>query len=178
MSKSLPRLLVIVLLVPVLAAAWLLVQTDHSKNTSTSADFSVPDESIIERGRYLAVAGNCATCHTAPGGEFMAGGLAFETPFGTIYSTNITPDAETGIGNWTGVQFLNSMRHGVRPDGEHLYPVFPYTAFTKVTDEDVAALYAYFQGIPAVRREAPENQLSFPFNQRSLMAFWKGWSRQ
>ena len=174
MSKSLPRLLVIVLLVPVLAAAWLLVQTDHSKNTSTSADFSVPDESIIERGRYLAVAGNCATCHTAPGGEFMAGGLAFETPFGTIYSTNITPDAETGIGNWTGVQFLNSMRHGVRPDGEHLYPVFPYTAFTKVTDEDVAALYAYFQGIPAVRREAPENQLSFPFNQRSLMAFWKG----
>ena len=174
MSKSLPRLLVIVLLVPVLAAAWLLVQTDHSKNTTASADFSVADESIIERGRYLAVAGNCATCHTVPGGEFMAGGLAFETPFGTIYSTNITPDAETGIGNWTGVQFLNSMRHGVRPDGEHLYPVFPYTAFTKVTDEDVAALYAYFQGIPAVRREAPENQLSFPFNQRSLMAFWKG----
>ena len=103
----------------------------------------------------------------------MAGGLAFETPFGKIYSTNITPDADTGIGNWTGEQFLNSMRRGARPDGEHLYPVFPYTAFTKVTDEDVAALYAYLQSIPAIRQEAPENEIGFPFNQRSLMVIWK-----
>ena len=103
----------------------------------------------------------------------MAGGLAFETPFGKIYSTNITPDADTGIGNWTGEQFLNSMRRGVRPDGEHLYPVFPYTAFTKVTDEDVAAIFAYLQSIPALRHEPPENELSFPFNQRSLMSVWK-----
>lgn len=103
----------------------------------------------------------------------MAGGLPFETPFGKIYSTNITPDADTGIGNWTGEQFLNSMRRGVRPDGEHLYPVFPYTAFTKVTDEDVAALYAYLQSIPAIRQEAPENEIGFPFNQRSLMVIWK-----
>ncbi len=103
----------------------------------------------------------------------MAGGLAFETPFGRIYSTNITPDADTGIGNWTGGQFLNSLRQGVRPDGEHLYPVFPYTAFTKVTDEDVAALFAYLKSIPAIRQGPPENDISFPFNQRSLMSVWK-----
>lgn len=103
----------------------------------------------------------------------MAGGVAFETPFGRIYSTNITPDPDTGIGNWTGVEFLNSMRQGVRPDGEHLYPVFPYTSFTKVTDEDVAALFAYLNSVPALRREAPVNEISFPFNMRSLMSVWK-----
>ncbi len=128
---------------------------------------------LIERGKYLALAGNCASCHTAGSDGFMAGGLAFETPFGRIYSTNITPDADTGIGNWTGRQFLNSMRQGVRPDGEHLYPVFPYTAFTKVTDEDVAALFAYLKSIPAIRQGPSENEISFPFNQRSLMSVWK-----
>ncbi len=130
-------------------------------------------EKQIERGKYLALAGNCASCHTAGDSGFMAGGLAFETPFGTIYSTNITPDAATGIGNWTGGQFLDSMRRGVRPDGEHLYPVFPYTAFTKVTDDDIASLFVYLRSIPALRMEAPENDIAFPFNQRSLMAIWK-----
>ncbi len=136
-------------------------------------DFETNDELTVERGRYLALAGNCASCHTAERGEFMAGGLAFETPFGTIFSTNITPDPETGIGNWTGEEFLTSMRRGVRPDGQHLYPVFPYTAFSKITDDDVVALYAYLKSIPAVRQVAPENELTFPFNQRSLMSFWK-----
>jgi len=136
-------------------------------------DFAVDAGLQTERGKYLALAGNCASCHTAGRGEFMAGGLAFETPFGKIYSTNITPDADTGIGSWTSEQFLKSMRQGVRPDGEHLYPVFPYTAFTKVTDEDVAAIFAYLKSIPAVRLEARENEISFPFNQRSLMAVWK-----
>ncbi len=103
----------------------------------------------------------------------MAGGVAFETPFGRIYSTNITPHTGTGIGNWTGAQFLDSMRNGVRADGKHLYPVFPYTAFTKVTDDDVAALFAYLQSIPAANQKARKNDLSFPFNQRSLMFIWK-----
>ena len=127
----------------------------------------------IERGKYLALAGNCASCHTTESGGFMAGGLQFETPFGKIYSTNITPDSGTGIGNWTGRQFLDSMRRGVRPDGEHLYPVFPYTAFTKITNEDIAALFAYLQSIPAIRQETKENEVSFPFNQRWLMSVWK-----
>jgi len=103
----------------------------------------------------------------------MAGGLAFETTFGTVYSTNITPDNETGIGTWSEWDFLNSLRHGVRPNGEHLYPAFPYTAYTKATDEDIAAMYAYLQSIKPVRQPAPENRLRFPFNQRYLLAFWK-----
>lgn len=103
----------------------------------------------------------------------MAGGVAFETPFGTIYSTNISPDAETGIGRWTAADFLDSMRQGVRPNGEHLYPVFPYTAFTKITDEDADALYAYLQSIPPIKQQAPTNDITFPFNLRSLMSVWK-----
>ena len=103
----------------------------------------------------------------------MAGGLAFETPFGTLYSTNITSDADTGIGNWSDWDFLNAMRHGVRPNNEHLYPAFPYTAFTKISNEDIAAIYAYLQRIPPVDQAAPVNELSFPFNIRPLMAFWK-----
>ena len=98
----------------------------------TSIDYALPlvaldDGALIERGRYLAVAGNCETCHTVDGGQSMAGGLPFETPFGTIYSTNITPDVDTGIGDWTAEEFLASMRLGVRPNGSHLYPAFPYT---------------------------------------------------
>ena len=128
---------------------------------------------LVQRGEYLARAGNCGSCHTAPGGEAMAGGVAFETPFGRIHSTNITPDEQTGIGNWTEAQFAQALRKGVRPDGTHLYPVFPYTAYTKVTDQDAAALFAYLKSVPAVSASPPENEMSFPFNQRRLMALWK-----
>ncbi len=128
---------------------------------------------LIARGQYLVTAGNCASCHTVGGGGFMAGGLAFETPFGKLYSTNITPDPETGIGSWSDREFLNSMRYGLRPNGEHLYPAFPYTAFTKTSDADIAAMYAYLQNIPAVKRTAAANELTFPFNVRSLLPFWK-----
>jgi mono/diheme cytochrome c family protein len=103
----------------------------------------------------------------------MAGGLPFETPFGTIYSTNITADPETGIGGWTAGEFIDSMRYGVRPGGEHLYPVFPYTAFTKASDDDILAIFAYLRSLPAVRQPAPGNDLDFPFGFRPLLAFWK-----
>jgi mono/diheme cytochrome c family protein len=129
-------------------------------------------EALIERGRYLARAGNCGACHTAANGEF-AGGVAFETPFGKLYSANITPDAQTGIGSWTGEQFLLSLRKGVRPNGDNLYPVFPYTEFTNVTDEDAAALFAFLKSLPAVRFAVPQNDMSFPYNRRSLMSVWK-----
>lgn len=131
------------------------------------------EDELIERGEYLATAGNCAACHTSPGGRDMAGGVAFATQFGTIYSTNITPDADTGIGSWSLEDFHVSMRFGVRPDGQHLYPAFPYTAFTKLTDTDTTALFMYLKSLPAIRQTAPENELSFPFNQRWLMAIWK-----
>lgn len=129
-------------------------------------------ESAVERGKYLAIAGNCGTCHTKDGGE-MAGGVSFTTQFGTIYSTNITSHPDKGIGGWTQEQFRAAMRSGVRPNGEHLYPAFPYTSFTKVTDDDLDALYAYFMTVPAVDWTPPENDMPFPFNQRSLLGAWK-----
>lgn len=130
-------------------------------------------EASAEAGRYLATAGNCATCHTAENGAPYAGGLEFITPFGVLYSTNITPDPETGIGSWTFRDFYQSMKHGVRPDGSHLYPAFPYTDFARMTDDDIASLYLYFQSVEPVQQSAPVNELKFPFNQRQLLTGWK-----
>lgn len=128
----------------------------------------------IERGRYLATAGDCVACHTAPGGKSMAGGLALNTPLGSIYSTNITPSKTHGIGDYTLQQFSDALRHGKRADGAHLYPAMPYTAYAKTTDEDIAAMYAYFmQGVQPVD-EAPAKQtaLPFPFNIRASLGVW------
>ena len=137
-----------------------------------AASATETQDALIARGKYLAVAGNCGACHTAPDGQAFSGGLEFDTPFGKIYSTNITPDAETGIGKWSLAQFQQALREGVRPDGEHLYPVFPYTSFTKIADADAAALFAYLKSLPAVSARAPENDLSFPYSQRWLMSLW------
>jgi nicotinate dehydrogenase subunit B len=126
----------------------------------------------IERGRQLAEAGDCAVCHTAPGGAVNAGGRGLDTPFGRVIATNITPDVETGIGAWSYPAFERAMRQGVSRDGRHLYPVFPYTAFTRMRDEDLQALYAYLMAQPAVRQSVPQTRLAFPFNQRWLLAGW------
>ena len=130
-------------------------------------------EPEVERGEYLVRAANCVSCHTAPGGAVFAGGVPFATDFGTIYSTNITPDKNTGIGSWSFDQFEAAMRHGVRPNGEHLYPAFPYTSFTKIDDADLQALYAYFMSLKPVDAPAKPNEMGFPFNQRALMGVWK-----
>jgi mono/diheme cytochrome c family protein len=108
-----------------------------------------------------------------PGGQPFAGGVPFPTDFGTIYSTNITPDQATGIGAWSFAQFEAAMRRGVRPDGQHLYPAFPYTSFTKIDDADLRALYDWFMSLRPVKAPARENELRFPFSQRSLMGAWK-----
>ncbi|ANJ98542.1 molybdopterin cofactor-binding domain-containing protein [Serratia plymuthica] len=126
----------------------------------------------LERGRQLAAVGDCAVCHTASEGATNAGGLAMETPFGTLYSTNITPDVATGIGNWSFTAFDRAMRQGISRDGRHLYPAFPYTSFSKMTDGDMQALYAYMMSQPAVAQSNPANQMRFPFNLRPLMAGW------
>ncbi len=131
---------------------------------------SVPD--AVERGHYLALVGNCSSCHTREGGASFAGGVAFQTPYGTLYSTNVTQDPEFGIGQWTLGQFTRALRAGVRPDGAHLYPAFPYTEFTKLSDEDVAALYAYFKTIAPVHEASPANQLHFPYSQRWALGLW------
>ncbi|RYY93800.1 MAG: c-type cytochrome [Comamonadaceae bacterium] len=129
-------------------------------------------EATIERGRLVAAAGDCVACHTAPGGVANAGGLGLPTPFGTIYSTNLTPDAETGIGAWSYTAFERAMRHGISRDGHHLYPAFPYTAFARMTDDDLQSLYAYLMVQPAVRNQPPATQLPFPFGVRPLLAGW------
>lgn len=173
MSKSFRRLAILALgLLLVLAAALLLFNKPAGSGPIATIASTTSEAELIAKGEYLATAGNCASCHTVEGGEFMAGGLPFDTPFGTLYSTNISPDPETGIGSWSQRDLLNSMRHGVRPSGEHLYPAFPYTAFTKISNEDVLAIYVYLQSIPPVAQTAFENTLSFPFSIRPLMAFW------
>jgi len=126
----------------------------------------------VAQGEYLATIGNCAACHTAPGGTAFAGGVKFKTPFGTLYSTNITPHRENGIGEWTYAQFHAAMKHGLRPDGAHLYPAFPYTSFARMTDTDIASLYLYFRSIPAVAQKNRANDMDFPFGNRALLYFW------
>ncbi len=126
----------------------------------------------LERGRVLAALGDCAICHTAPGGAPNAGGRAIATPFGAVHSTNLTPDAATGIGTWSFSAFQRAMREGVSRDGHRLYPAFPYTAFTQTSDDDLTALYAYLMSQPPVASVTPATSLAFPFNLRPLMALW------
>jgi nicotinate dehydrogenase subunit B len=135
-------------------------------------DASVYSAVTIARGVQLAALGNCAVCHTSAGQARNAGGRALETPFGIIYSTNITPDVETGIGAWSYPAFERAMRDGIHRDGRQLYPAFPYTQYAKASDADLQALYAYLMAQPAVRATTPDNTLAFPFNLRPLLAGW------
>jgi nicotinate dehydrogenase subunit B len=147
---------------------------------SAIAPVAAPDLSIFapataERGRLLAAAGHCVECHTAPGGAPGAGGRAFATPFGTVYATNLTPDAATGIGAWSLPAFTRALREGRSRDGHGLYPVFPYTAFARLSDDDITALYAHLMAQPAVAAPAiPANAMRFPFGFRPLMSLWNG----
>ena len=140
--------------------------------TAFAQDFQSFDR--IERGRYLAVLGDCAGCHTAPGGAPFAGGLALQTPFGTLVAPNITRDLDTGIGNMTNSEFLAVMHEGRGHNGKRLYPAMPYPAYTKMTDDDVLAMRAYFATVAPVSNRVVSNQLPFPFNVRLAMAFWNG----
>jgi mono/diheme cytochrome c family protein len=126
----------------------------------------------VKRGAYLVHAADCQACHTAPGGVPFAGGFAFNLPFGTIYSTNITPDNETGIGHYSDAQFLASVHQGLRADGEHLYPAMPYTSYTYMTDDDALAIKAYLFTLAPVHAPARPNKLSWPFDQRGLLVLW------
>jgi mono/diheme cytochrome c family protein len=128
----------------------------------------------IERGRYLAVLGDCAGCHTASRGAPFAGGVALQTPFGTLVAPNITSDPETGIGNMTNDEFLAVLHEGRGHDGKRLYPAMPYPAYTKMTDDDVLAMRAYFATVAPISNRVVSNQLPFPLNIRFAMAFWNG----
>jgi mono/diheme cytochrome c family protein len=127
----------------------------------------------VAKGEALAAAGHCASCHTRPGGQPFAGGFGVNTPFGIIYGTNITPDQKTGIGTWSLEAFVRAMREGVARNGSHLFPAFPYYAYTKLTDDDVKALYAYLMTRPPTDATVPTNTISFPLNIRAFQEGWK-----
>lgn len=130
---------------------------------------------LIARGEYLIKLGDCIACHTnsAEGGKQFAGGLPLETPFGTFYSPNITPDPETGIGKWSVNDFIRAMHEGVRPDGKHYFPVFPYTSFTKISKQDLIAIKAYLDAIPPVKQQNKSPTAPWPFSWRFTQIFWK-----
>jgi mono/diheme cytochrome c family protein len=145
---------------------------EYKAGDPTGVPASLAKASTIERGAYLARAADCMVCHTTQGGKEYAGGLGFKLPFGVLYSTNITPDKETGIGNYTDQDFLNAVHRGTRRDGVRLYPAMPFTSYTYISDADALAIKAYLFSLPPVRSVARENTLMFPFNQRWAMNFW------
>ena len=144
---------------------------------SREIDPSVPDvpatAELVAQGEYLARAADCAACHTQPGGKPFAGGVAFKLPFGTLYSTNITADRETGIGQWSDDDFVRALHQGVAKDGRNLYPAFPYTSYTAMTRDDAVAIKAYLFSLPIVHAPDTPDRLPFPFNQRWTLTFWK-----
>jgi len=139
----------------------------------TSVAARADDNALIAKGLYLARAGDCIACHTNPGGALFAGGFAMPTPFGTLYSSNITPDRETGIGTWNADQFYGTMHTGRFPDGGLLYPAMPFGSYTKVTREDSDAIFAYLRSVPPVHQQNRPHDLQFPYNNRSLILGWR-----
>lgn len=130
------------------------------------------DRETLDRGRRVVEAGDCAVCHTRPGGAYMAGGLPLVTPFGTLFTTNITPDPESGIGKWSLDAFERAMREGIARDGHFLYPAFPYVHYRKMSDADIADAYAYLMSVDPITYTAPQNHMVFPMNFRPLVSFW------
>lgn len=145
---------------------------EYHEQDPTGVPVELRSAGITERGRYLARAADCMVCHTAPGGVPYAGGRPFVLPFGTIYSTNITPDPETGIGKYTNADFLNAVHKGIGRGNIKLYPAMPYPSYTYMSDADALAIKAYLFTILPVHSPAPQNTLAFPFNQRGLMSIW------
>jgi mono/diheme cytochrome c family protein len=138
--------------------------------TGVPADLAKAD--VVKRGEYLARAADCRACHTVSRDRLYAGGLPILLPFGTLYSTNITPDKETGIGNYSDQDFLNAVQRGIRPDGTRLYPAMPYPSYTRMTDADALAIKAYLFSLSPVHSQNQPSTLGFPYNQRWLMSFW------
>jgi mono/diheme cytochrome c family protein len=150
------------------------LSTDISSYGQTQGVPSVAiDPAIVAKGEYLARAGDCVACHTAPEGATFAGGRAMPTPFGTLYTSNITPDRSTGIGNWSADDFYKTMHNGRFPDGGLLYPAMPFGSYTKVTREDSDAIFAYLQTVAPIKQKDREHELSFPYNNRSLVLGWR-----
>ena len=169
MSKLTKLLAGLFAMLAVLAATLWLLNTRGGNLTELPALAT----STPERGAYLAQVGNCAGCHTERGGKPYAGGLGIDTPFGAVYATNLTPDAATGIGNWTRADFWRAMHYGKSKDGRLLYPAFPYTSYTLVTRDDSDALFAYLKSLPAVKQINKMHAVRFPNNSQVALALWR-----
>jgi mono/diheme cytochrome c family protein len=164
-------LLAVLALAAAAGVAWLNVRGEAP--VSDEAASGVPADALVRRGAYLAKAGNCAACHTARGGAAFAGGKGIETPFGTVFTSNITPDAEHGIGKWSADHFWRAMHHGRSRDGRLLYPAFPYPDYTLVTREDTDALFAFLRSQPAARQANRPHDLRFPYDSQAALAVWR-----
>lgn len=149
-----------------------VVLADYREAKVSGVPAQLSQASLIERGAYLTRAADCMACHTRPGGQDFAGGLAFRLPFGTLYSTNITPDKDTGIGLYNDQDFIGALHRGVRRDGARLYPAMPFPSYSSMTDEDALAIKAYLFSLPPVKSAPPSNTLQFPFDQRWAMGVW------
>jgi len=165
---------------PVLLAgllAWWFAGRHHSAPSSPAQQAEevrrLRDPALVARGKYLAIVGDCAACHTERGGKRYAGGRSLATPFGDVPAPNITPDNETGIGGWSFNDFWHALHNGKGRHGELLYPVFSYTSFTKVTRDDALAIFAYLKSLPPVRRPDSELGLNFPYNLRKSLIAWR-----
>jgi len=158
---------------PALLFAAVLLLAGRVLGQGAAGTSAQPQAEVIAEGEYLARAGDCIACHTAPAGELFVGGRAMPTPFGTLYTSNITPDHETGIGIWTSDQFYKMMHTGRFPDGGLLYPAMPFGSYTKVTRADSNAIFAYLKSIPAVKQENRPQGLNFPYNNRALILGWR-----
>ena len=172
-SKCVTALVVPVLLGLATAAlvAWMNIRGEAP--VSDDVPIGVPAAELVQRGAYLAKAGNCAACHTARGGAAFAGGKGIATPFGTVFATNITPDPQEGIGKWNEDHFWRAMHHGRSRDGRLLYPAFPYPDYTFVTREDSDALYAFLRSQPAVKQPNNPHDLRFPYSSQVSLAVWR-----
>lgn len=138
-----------------------------------AASAALGQQSLVEQGRYLAIAGGCGSCHTQDGQPELSGGAALESPYGNFYAPNITPDPDTGIGGWSEAEFIRAFREGVSPAGEHYYPAFPYPAYTGMTDGDLKALKAYLDAVTPVKQQNREHELVWYANWRMPLAVWK-----
>jgi len=171
---ALAALAVAVLLVACASAvAWLNRWGEAPLPEGDGPPSAPPAARSVARGEYLARAGNCMACHTEAGGAPFAGGRGIETPFGTVYSTNLTPDPDTGLGRWSAGAFWRALHHGRSRDGRLLYPAFPYPSYTHVTREDADAIYDYLRSLPPVRQPARPHALEFPYGTQTALAVWR-----
>jgi mono/diheme cytochrome c family protein len=167
MGRRIFFIAVVIIALGVAAIAWLNLREEAG---APAVSASAPD---AQRGAYLARVGNCIACHTQRGGQAFAGGRAIETPFGTVFSTNLTPDEATGLGAWTPAEFWRALHHGRSRDGRLLYPAFPYPNYTVVAREDSDAIFAYLRGLPAVKQAPTPNRLRWPYSTQAALAVWR-----